>query len=253
MNLLITKGHRVTLPEIEALPKPVVLGPRHKPWHLGEVVNTLHRVAKENDFDIVGEDYVLARKDGMLLGVLQLEKEKGLKLGGLEAKPALGFRSSVNQATALQIVAGGAVMVCENMILSGNVVMVAKKHTLRMNLLDQVRNGFSRYLGQQEILQDGVNRLVEDELTTDQAKSIVYDSILNHGVPSRLLKDIDHWYFDEKPEDCAPRTSWGLHNSFTRALKASPAFSQFDHTRDVGEMFGLGKEVEEIGEEVILH
>ena len=72
MGLLVTKGHRVTLPEIESLPDPVALGVRHKPWHLGEVVNTLHKVADENGFGIVGEDYALAAKD---------EFPKPIKLG----------------------------------------------------------------------------------------------------------------------------------------------------------------------------
>lgn len=240
MSLLVTKGHRVTLPEIEGLPDPKALGSQHKPWHLGEVVNTLLRVAGENGFDVVGEDYALARKDGMLLGVLQLEKGKGFKLGGLEAKQALGFRSSVNQATSLQIVAGGAVMVCDNMILSGNTVMVTKRHTLHMNLLKEVRNGFDRYLGQQDDLKDGIQRLEERDLSSEEVKGIVYDSILNYGVPSGCIRTIDKFYFQEKPEDCSPRTAWGLHNAFTRALKVSPAFSQFEHTRSIGEMFGLG-------------
>lgn len=245
MGLLIEKGHRVSLEEIERLPDPEPLGSRHKPWHPAEVVKTLHRVADENGFGVVDGDYALARQDGMLLGVIQLEKEKGFQLGGLEAKPALGFRSSTNRTTSLQIVAGGAVLVCDNMVLSGNVVMVVKRHTLNMNLLNQVRNGFDNYLGQQEVLQEGVRRLQGEELEDNQAKAVVYDSILNYGVPSRLLKEINRWYFEERPEDCNPRTSWGLHNSFTRALKTvgtrTSVTTQFDHTRDIGEMFGLGQ------------
>jgi hypothetical protein len=241
MSLLVTKGHRVTLPEIEALPEPEALGPRHKPYHLAEVVKTLHRVAEENEFDIVGEDYALARKDGMLLGVLQLEKEKGFQLGGLEAKPALGFRSSVNQITSLNIVAGGAVMVCDNMVLSGKVTMVVKKHTLNMNLLDQVRIGFSNYLGQQTILEEGVKKLQTTELTDTEAKAMVYDSVVQHEIPGKLLKNVNEWYFEKRPEDCDPRTAWGLHNSFTRAFKTYTSFSQFEHTRSLGELFGLGK------------
>jgi hypothetical protein len=240
MGLLISKGHRVTLPEIEALPEPVALGRQHKPYHLAEVVNTLHKVAKENGFDIVGEDYALARKDGMLLGVLQLEQGGGFTLGGLDAKPALGFRSSVNQSTSLQLVAGGAVMVCDNMVLSGDVTMVVKRHTLHMNLLNEVRNGFDNYLRQQKNLEDDADRLQHEDLKDDEVKGIVYDSILNYGVPSGCIKTIDKFYFKEKPEDCAPRTAWGLHNAFTRALKVSPAFSQFEHTQSIGKMFRLG-------------
>lgn len=241
MGLLVSKGHRVSLQEIEALPEPEPQGRWHKPYHLAEVVHTLHRVAGENGFGVAGEDYALAKKDGMLLGVLQLENEESFDLGGLKAKPALGFRSSVNKSSALWIVGGGAVMVCDNMMLSGEVVMVVRKHTINMNLLQQVRNGFNNYLDQQNLLKQSVDRLQQESLTDDRAKAIVYDSIINYDIPGRLLKDVNKWYFEKRPEDCDPRTSWGLHNSFTRALKTSTAFSQFDHTRTIGKMFGLGR------------
>jgi len=241
MGLLVSKGHRVSLTEIGALPEPEPMGRLHKPYHLAEVVKTLHRVTNENGFGVVGEDYALAAKDGMLFGILQLEKETGFTLGGLEAKAALGFRSSVNQITSLQLVAGGAVMVCDNMILSGNMVMVVKRHTIHMNLLEEVRKGFTKYLGHQEDLQVGVKRLQETQLSTSEAKAMVYDSILYHGMRSSCVKTVDKFYFQEMPEDCAPRSAWGLHNSFTRAFKEYPALSQFEHTISIGGMFGLGR------------
>ena len=39
--------------------------------------------------------------------------------------------------------------------------------------------------------------------------------------------------------DCQPRTEWGLHNAFTRAMRDLTPLRQFGATQGLGRAFGL--------------
>jgi len=49
-------------------------------------------------------------------------------------------------------------------------------------------------------------------------------------------------YFTPHPElmaDCQPRTAWGLHNAFTRAIREMAPAPAFAATTKLGRFFGL--------------
>ncbi len=78
-------------------------------------------------------------------------------------------------------------------------------------------------------------------MTDTRAKEVIYDAVAQDVVPARLLPKIHGFYFrptDERP-DCQPRTLWGLHNAFTRALQELKEARAWKASSDLGRLFGL--------------
>jgi hypothetical protein len=73
------------------------------------------------------------------------------------------------------------------------------------------------------------------------AKAFVYDAFAEGVAPVRLFDDVHRNYFAPTAEmtDCVPRTKYGLHNAFTRAIKALQPSPAFQATTALGKMFGL--------------
>jgi hypothetical protein len=84
------------------------------------------------------------------------------------------------------------------------------------------------------------------KINNSYVKGFIFDSITKHKLPIHLARHVAGWYFGEEyggpkelPEDTAPRTEFGLHNSYTRSLRSYSAQPRFEHTKEVGRLFGL--------------
>ena len=69
-----------------------------------------------------------------------------------------------------------------------------------------------------------------------------------HIVPIRLFDDVSRSYFHPSHDqpDCQPRTEWGLHNAFTRAMRDLTPLRQFGATQGLGRAFGLSASEEPV-------
>src|SRR5262249_20324707 len=117
-----------------------------------------------------------------------------------------------------------------------------RKNTTGLALGDAIAMGFDRFLQHARTLERQIERLSGTTLQDGRAKQIVFDVFNAHIVPVRLFDHVSRAYFhpsDDHP-DCQPRTAWGLHNAFTRAMRDLTPLRQFRATQGVGRAFGLG-------------
>jgi hypothetical protein len=203
----------------------------HRPIGHADLVDMLEGALGRAGLFVEREQYAVQRGGLVLFGTMDLRN------GGSSAGPgtglALGFRHGNDKSMALRCVAGARVFVCDNMALSGQSTVFRVLH--RHGVVNVLRQSLDRYFGEYDqqitMLKDRFGVWQASPVTDVVAKSIVYDAITDGLIPSRLLDDIDTNYFraaELKYEDCAPRSLWGLHNSFTRAFKAlnpAPAFT----------------------------
>jgi hypothetical protein len=248
-DLLTHCGSRAaTFAELSALPPPEPLGPLHRPVPHHELAAALKEELASAGYEVTREEYALQHHGLKLFGVMDLVPKPGTvsAFSNGDKGLGLGFRHGNDQSMSLHLVAGARVFVCDNLVLSGDMIVLRRKHTKGLSLKEEIKTGMERLLAEYSILDRGIARLKERGISDDQAKSILYDAFVHHEIlPLRYLAKAGSWYFDppSEAEDCRPRTAWGLHNAFTRTVKelSSPA-RRFEASTRIGEVFGLGRQ-----------
>lgn len=230
-------AQKVTRASLAALPAPEALGPRHRPIPHEELVDAIHAEADSRCLRIAKEEFALGHGGATLFAVFDFSREMSAGETGF----ALGLRSSQDQSLALRGAAGARVFVCDNLALAGSVFAFNRKHTNRLDLAQTIRTGFDRYEQDASHLQSHIERLRADEIGDGRAKDVIYEALAQRVIPMRLFHDIHAAYFQpsEVRPDCAPRTLWGLHNAFTRALKRLSPQSAWSANVGLGRLFGL--------------
>lgn len=227
-TLTAATTERVTRAQLAGIPTPLSTR-SHRPIAHAELVEIMEDRLAAAGYRVTGEEYAVQRGGLRLFGTLDLENGETPGAGmGL----ALGFRHANDRTMSLQIVGGARVFVCTNLALSGEAKVFRNRHT--HGVMGRLREALGRYVGglgrQVEMLKDRFGVWQAAGLTDDAAKVVIYDAIAGGVVPSRVRPEIHEAYFSAERlgyPDCAPRTKMGLHNAFTRALKAlnpGPAF-----------------------------
>ena len=239
-KLVLHRGAvRMTRAELAQLPEPPVLGPIHRPVPHIELVEAIALSAEDAGLRLTREEYGVQHGGALLFGTMDFENGGGLTLPGHGV--AMGLRASNAQQFAITVVAGQRVFVCDNLVLSGDLIALRRKHTSGLNLRTEIDAGLERYLQHVRILVDGIAALQGQAIADTEAKALVYDAFAAGAVPVRLFDDVHENYFKPTPEmtDCQPRTKYGLHNAFTRAIKALAPAPAFEATTELGRLFGL--------------
>jgi hypothetical protein len=231
----------VTHAQLAALPAPVALGRFHQPVPHVQLVDALRSEVEYRGLTVARESFALQADGKSLFGIMDLRRSGELVLPDAVGGTSLGFRNATDQSLGIKLVAGGRVFVCDNLSLSGDVVALARKNTSGLDLREEVRRGFDRFLQQADQLRQQLQALAAFNLTDERAKCLIFDAFAAAILPSRLFDDVNDFYFhatDSTP-DCLPRSAWGLHNACTRAVKVLSPGRQFGATQALGRHFGL--------------
>lgn len=226
---------------LAALPNPVSLGLRHKPVPHAVLVDFLTREVERRGYDITREQLALGAKGAALFGVLQLKVKHSEAVVAAERELALGFRNSVDQSVGISGVAGTRVFVCDNLALSGDVFAFRRKNTTGMDLASVIATGFDKFITHAQAFELALDRLANTAISDGDAKQIIYDIFIAGIVPLRLMDDVNRFYFTptEDQTDCQPRTLYGLHNAFTRAMHDLTPIRMFSASVALGRAFHL--------------
>lgn len=223
------------------LPAPVAMGPNHEPVHHGQLVEAIHGEINKRGYDVAREQLAVSGKGHALFGVIDLVKKGATWVADQARGLSFGFRNATDQSLAIRAVAGARVFVCDNLAMSGSMFAIQRKNTTGLDLGDAIARGFDRFLQHAEILDLQIARLEGEVLSDDNAKKMIYEVFAARIVPVRLFDDVDSFYFRpaEAMTDCQPRTFWGLHNAFTRAMKDLSPVRGFGANVALGNYFGI--------------
>lgn len=231
----------VTREQIAAL--PAVLGTdTFKPVPHIELIVSLERVLEQRGIAIAQDNQGL-RKEQFAIGKdgLRLFGTMDLTLNGIGGTCAsLGLRTANNKTMALQMIAGVRVFVCDNMAFSGDTIMLKRRHTSGLNLMDELLAAMDKYERHYASLKNEVESLKTLELTENAAKIILHDVFAQQIMPVRFFPEVSAEYFaeEQRHEEFAPRTAWSLLNAFTEKAKAMPLTTRIKATQLVGKLFG---------------
>ena len=241
------KSHRmVRLEDLDRLPAPPTLGPRHVPIPHGELVRGLTVACLEHGLTVEGNDISLGGSfkdkkradtvhvDTDVCGTLTLRNGEALEGSSMQ----LGFWSSNAFRKAVHVVAGRHVMVCNNLQIWGDAILVHKKHTRGFNLSADLGEAIRRFIAVQHEASAQIERLAACEPSTERIRSFLYAVWARKVVPGVTCRKVHELYFRDalRTPEAVPEivehhgSALGLHHAFTRALREFPMHVKLKHT-----------------------
>lgn len=239
MSNLSHKNPLVTLEQLRQMPEPAARGSVHEPIPHHLLASAIRVEAMERGYDVRSMQLALGMEGSALFGVMDL-----MPAGVVAASDhglSIGFRNSTNSTLAIKVVAGARVFVCDNLALSGDTIALLRRNTRGLDLEVALKAGFDKFLQHASALDLHIMRMQATAITDMAAKARIFDVFSQRVLPVHLFDDVDRNYFtpQDNMTDCTPRTEWGLHNAFTRALKALGPSRGFQANVALGRAFGM--------------
>ena len=232
MGLMMSEGKFVGRDEIALVPTPEATA-SWKPVPHTEVIDAVTDVVRAHNWQILDEQYGLARDGQRMFGFMRINKTSSA-----EWSRCIGIRNSHDQSIAVGLAAGLCVKVCSNLMLGGSMVL-KRRHTSRIELnglvmeaIDELDNEF---LTLETVAEDLKMFYVKD----DQARVAIVKAAEAGAVNSSDIVPIFREFKEPRHEEFAEPTRWSLLNAFTEnAKKYSPARADQCY-RGLNRLFGL--------------
>lgn len=228
-------GFQVQREQLYGLPIPEST-PTWKPLAHHLLVDSIHEEAARRGIVVKREMYALQRQKNMLVGIMVLDWA-----GTDEFATCLAFRHSNDMSEAIKLYAGVRVFACDNTSVSGNEIILKKKHTHGFAIHREMPEAFDRYQEGTLTLRKSIEDLRNDGVDTPRAREIVFDIFRKKLVPIKLFHPVvQEWYAGEEKTP-GQQNMWMLHNHFTAAAKRLKAEPFMNAQGKIGKYFGLGK------------
>lgn len=231
------QSNLITRADLQAIPAPQGT-PTWKPIGHADLIQAIDRQLLVRGIRILDEKFAIQREGARLFGVLDLSIEGDTP----EFCAAMGIRTANDRSMALEIAVGVKVFVCDNLCFSGDLIALRRKHTLKFNLNADISIAIDRYQEHLLALRGQIEGLRERPLADPDAKLLIFEVFAKEILPIRFFPWVTAAYFRADPAtmaDVAPRTHWGLHNAFTRAIREMAPAPAFSAATKLGKVFGL--------------
>lgn len=216
-TLMLHRGAReVSRDFLKHLPLPQPQGPRHIPVGHAQLLDMVTQNLADSGFEVTRERFGLSRDSGKLFAVIDLSARVNDAAGGITL--ACGIINSVNCTLSAKLALGSRCFCCDNLSLSGE-VLLARKHTkhIMRDLAANMGNAMRSLSGFQQNEARRLKRFQSTTLTADQAHSIMLQAfdrqIVNHVQLRRILH-----LWQKPPEEFADGSLFALENHFTTVL-----------------------------------
>jgi hypothetical protein len=222
------KTQRVTRAELALLETPPATD-TFQPISHARLIESLEESLSLRLIRIKREEYAVS-PDGMkLFGLIELNAEfQGVRF-------AIGLRNANDKSMRLGMVAGYRVFVCDNMALGGDFKPLLAKHSKRFDLVESVSIGVDRIQRGFQPLRQLIDGMRARELSTDEARSIIYRAFMENRFPVKLMKTVHREFFVAPSYvEFKPSTVWSLSNAFTTAFKELAPVRQYEMTARLG-------------------
>lgn len=210
----------------------------HKPVPFSNGIDLVQDVAESAGFRFGEEQYVLARNDTQLFGLIEV-----VNFSSEESKICLGVRSSVNKSLSWQLCGGESLSICTNLDLFGNIVLKRKQTTFVMNdLRMMVVNFMGQFTESVEQRAEQVTRYKQAQLKDATANHCIIQ-MLRQGIinTQRVEKVVNEYYEPSHAEhlnENGERTNWTLFNAATEAFKGSPISTYTERSQKLHDLIG---------------
>lgn len=225
----------VTREQLSRLAEPTAESEHHLPVAHHALVDAIEASLQAASLSVSRWRLQTSHKDQRLFGVADLATQDG------QWTAAVGFAHANDRSLSLRLVAGLRVLVCDNLCLHGDMIALKRKHTLKLNLQEEVQEGINRYLTHAAHLATRVAELKEMEIDTQCGDSKILSAFVGEDpiLPLKTLPAVVREWRAPSFTEFRPRTLWSLHNAFTENLRELSVERQLAVTTRLGKLFGL--------------
>lgn len=210
----------------------------HKPVPFSRGIDIIQDTAESHGFRFGEEQYVLARNDTQLFGLIEV-----VNFTSEVEKICFGVRSSTNKTLPWSLCGGASLSICTNLDLFGSVVMKRKQTTF---VMQDLRYLVDKFMGK-------FTKVVEHrtEQVEKYQRAVLKDSVANHTViqmlrqgiinTQRVEKVVNEYYEPSHAEHLnadGRRTAWTLFNATTEAFKGSPISTYTERSEKLHRLIG---------------
>jgi hypothetical protein len=242
----------VTRAEVFSIPTPPPQGPRHRPVPHQDWIWGLDNALAERGLKVTRERLALAgngelHSGTILLGALDLEYQgPGAEIMSREQlSPTIVYRGGNLQQLSRRIMAGTNCGICSNGCIWGDEIVLKRKHTSGLNLLEELRAGLDRWQAQVNRTPELVEKLRNFRVSDPTVERIFYRLCAKGYLPARFLRPLHETYFTHDPENPTPEidssrgTAWGALQTVTRVIRELPLPQKTRHQQTVYGPFAL--------------
>lgn len=210
-------GEAMTRQELDLIPVPEKTE-TYTPISHFELANRITTVSQDmlSDYVLVGESYGIARKGNQLFAVLKFQGESK------EMAMSVAFRNSYDKSMSFGLAFGAQVFVCDNLALTGDIVVMRKHSKTIMDTLDDtiIANIFRAKQAYQKILFDS-DKLKRRSLEDKQAFGLMGLLFGLDLVSPRQITKLKQEWLSPTHEEFQSRNAWSFLNATTDALKST--------------------------------
>lgn len=217
-----------------------------KPVKHYELVDQLTQILHANGREIAKEEFAVQRNGDVMFGVMDL------KWGQTEEYQAsLGLRTSNNKTMSIQIAIGARVCVCDNLLFSGEMIALKRKHTSGLDLTTELRNAVSRYDEGYALMNSNIGLLKDRMLDRKDTEAMLFDIFAKGIMPLKCFKKSTAFFIHYDDDADYEISRWDLLNRLTtHSTKLTPAV-RFTTTTNLGKYFCLSDTLEETARKLV--
>lgn len=150
----------------------------------------------------------------------------------------MGLRTSNDKTLAIQIAIGARVVVCDNLLMSGELIALKRKHTSGLELAGELHAGVIRYEYGYRQLGQGIERLRRCSISLVEAREMVFNIFAQRILPVKLFPRVAREYVKDS-RACRGISAWAVQNSCAAALKTLKPSVAFVANVKLGTFFDL--------------
>jgi len=229
MSLLYSQAN-TKRSELQHLVTPAPMGPRHRPYAFDNYVNDVEESLARIGWVVNDQEYEITHEGKRLFGAMEIAPEvlTGELLNEEEYRVLVGLRGSHDQSVARELVLGNKIVVCSNLLFSGDITKFSTKQTT--NIVRRLPRLISDSIGHIPAMVEHQHNKLEQyknyEFSNPRGGDAALVEIFRQGGLSgaQLGKAIKEWDDPSYPEHAQyGKSAWLLMNSVTEALKPTGA------------------------------
>lgn len=218
---------RVSEAEVLMVPEPGYTKTWHPMSHK-KVIEATGLALQEYSLSVEKREYSLSKDGKNMFGVWTLEKmdqdDQGIRC-------TMGIRNSLKKQFAVGICAGNKVIVCDNMVFSGEFIEF-RKHTSGLDIDEMIIIATSAVVGviqKMDKLTQWHLRLKEHDLPDKEFKALTFDAMKMGAFPPSQFRDFLQAYNTENMfQNGHAETLYAFHGAATRIMRRDSFFTIAD-------------------------